>query len=145
MHGNFALCGKENLAVSAQRRSQSLSFFLPSAHKWQKPFLPSCFFPGFSFLSFSSFFPQLFLIYSFSHTILQSFFHYLTASNAAAMEETQSFRLIGSTDVEEITCYRVGEQNVVYWGDIDQVFPGVKHVKNGKVTASMMRDSHGVW
>ncbi|KAF9271986.1 hypothetical protein BGZ68_002832, partial [Mortierella alpina] len=61
------------------------------------------------------------------------------------MEEAQSFRLIGSADIEEITYYRIGEQNVVYWGDIEQVFPGVKHVKNGKVTASLMRDSHGVW
>ncbi len=60
------------------------------------------------------------------------------------MEEMQSFRLVGSTDVEEITCCRVGEQNVVYLEDNEQVFPGVKHVKNGKVTASMLRDSHGV-
>ncbi|KAG0050385.1 hypothetical protein BGZ89_003873, partial [Linnemannia elongata] len=60
------------------------------------------------------------------------------------MEETQSFRLIGTTDIEEITCYRVGEQSVVYWEDIEQVFPCVKHVKNGNVTASMVRDSHGV-
>ncbi|KAG0253244.1 hypothetical protein BGZ95_006382, partial [Linnemannia exigua] len=60
------------------------------------------------------------------------------------MEETQSFRLIGTTDIEEITCYYVGERNVVYWEDIEQVFPSVKHVKNGNVTASMMRDSHGV-
>ncbi|KAF9984943.1 hypothetical protein BGZ75_003514 [Mortierella antarctica] len=60
------------------------------------------------------------------------------------MEETQSLRLVGSTDIEEITCYRVGEQDVVYWEDIEQVFPGVKHVKNGKVTVSMVRDSQGV-
>ncbi|KAF9948251.1 hypothetical protein BGZ72_009803 [Mortierella alpina] len=59
------------------------------------------------------------------------------------MEMTQSFRLIGSTDIEEITCHRIGEQNVVYWEDIEQVFPGVKHAKNGNVTASMMRDKHG--
>ncbi|KAF9951867.1 hypothetical protein BGZ72_006690, partial [Mortierella alpina] len=61
------------------------------------------------------------------------------------MEETQLFRLSGSTDIEEISCYRVGEQHAVYWGDIEQVFPGVKHVKNGRVTASLMRDSNGVW
>ncbi|KAG0314307.1 hypothetical protein BGZ99_008217 [Dissophora globulifera] len=60
------------------------------------------------------------------------------------MEETQSFRLIGTTDIEEITCHIVGEQNVVYWEDIEQVFPSVKHVRNGNVTASMMRDLHGI-
>ncbi|KAF9274957.1 hypothetical protein BGZ88_002686 [Linnemannia elongata] len=60
------------------------------------------------------------------------------------MEDTQSFRLIESTDIEEITCYHIGEQNVVYWEDIEQVFPGVKHVKNDKVTISMLRDSNGV-
>ncbi|KAF9274072.1 hypothetical protein BGZ88_003297 [Linnemannia elongata] len=60
------------------------------------------------------------------------------------MEETQSFRLIGTTDIEEIACYRVGEQSVVYWEDVEQVFPYVKHVKNGNVTASMVRDSLGV-
>lgn len=60
------------------------------------------------------------------------------------MEETQSFRLIGTTDIEEIICYYVGEQRVVYWEDIEQVFPNVKHVKNGNVTASLMRDANGV-
>ncbi|KAH7049602.1 hypothetical protein BKA57DRAFT_492290 [Linnemannia elongata] len=60
------------------------------------------------------------------------------------MEDTQSFRLIESTDIEEITCYHISEQNVVYWEDIEQVFPGVKHVKNDKVTISMLRDSNGV-
>ncbi|KAG0294811.1 hypothetical protein BGZ97_004966, partial [Linnemannia gamsii] len=59
------------------------------------------------------------------------------------MEETQSFRLIGTMDTEEITCYYVGERNIVYWEDIEQVFPSVKHIKNGNVTVSMMRDSHG--
>lgn len=60
------------------------------------------------------------------------------------MEETQSLRLIGKVDVEEITPYNVDGQNIVYWEDIEQVFPGVKHVKNGKVTINMMRGSDGI-
>jgi hypothetical protein len=58
----------------------------------------------------------------------------------AAMEETQSFRLIGNKDIEVIPCDLVAGQSRVYWEDIEQVFPGVKHVKNGKVIVTMMRD-----
>ncbi|KAG0354654.1 hypothetical protein BGZ54_001549 [Gamsiella multidivaricata] len=60
------------------------------------------------------------------------------------MEETQSLRLIGKIDIEEITFHHVDGQNIVYWEDIEQVFPGVKHLKNGNVTVSMMRDSVGI-
>ncbi|KAF9308043.1 hypothetical protein BGZ91_008001, partial [Linnemannia elongata] len=56
------------------------------------------------------------------------------------MEETQLFRLIGNKDIEDIPCDLVAGQYLVYWEDIEQVFPGVKHVKNGKVTVTMMRD-----
>ncbi|KAF8929943.1 hypothetical protein BGZ47_000802, partial [Haplosporangium gracile] len=56
------------------------------------------------------------------------------------MELTQSFRLIRSMDIEEIPCEHIDGHYVVYWEDIEQVFPGVKHVKNGKVTVTMMRD-----
>ncbi|KAG0041945.1 hypothetical protein BGZ89_007147, partial [Linnemannia elongata] len=56
------------------------------------------------------------------------------------MEDTQSFRLIGNKDIEDIPCDHVAGQYIVYWEDIEQVFPGVKHVKNGKVTVTMMRD-----
>ncbi|KAF9176758.1 hypothetical protein BGZ50_009716 [Haplosporangium sp. Z 11] len=59
------------------------------------------------------------------------------------MEETQSFRLIGTTDTVEITVNHVGGQNIVYWEDIEQVFPGVKHTQNGKVAVNMLRDSDG--
>ncbi|KAF9173558.1 hypothetical protein BGX21_004015 [Mortierella sp. AD011] len=60
------------------------------------------------------------------------------------MEDTQLFRLIGKMDIEEITCDNVDGQNIVYWEDIEQVFPGVKHVKNGRVTINMMRDSNRI-
>ncbi|KAF8927517.1 hypothetical protein BGZ47_002108, partial [Haplosporangium gracile] len=56
------------------------------------------------------------------------------------MEPTQSFRLIGSMDIEEIPCDHIDEQYVVSWEDIEQVFPLVKHVKDGKVIVTMMKD-----
>lgn len=60
------------------------------------------------------------------------------------MEETQSFRLIGNINIEEIPCDHVDGQYIIYWEDIEHVFPGVKHVKNGKVTIKMMRDSNRI-
>ncbi|KAI8599882.1 hypothetical protein EDD21DRAFT_432071, partial [Dissophora ornata] len=58
------------------------------------------------------------------------------------MVDTQSFRLIGELDIEKIPLRNVNGQNIVYWWDIQQVFPGIKHVKNGEVAVTMMRDSH---
>ncbi|KAI8594876.1 hypothetical protein EDD21DRAFT_449062, partial [Dissophora ornata] len=58
------------------------------------------------------------------------------------MADTQSFRLIGKLDIEDIPLNNVNGQNIVYWEDVQLVFPGVKHVKNGKVAVTMMRDSH---
>ncbi|KAK5809404.1 hypothetical protein F5H01DRAFT_381781 [Linnemannia elongata] len=60
------------------------------------------------------------------------------------MEETQSFRLIGKMDIVEITASYIGGQNIVYWEDIEQVFPGVKYVRNGKVAVNRLRDSDGI-
>ncbi|KAF9326361.1 hypothetical protein BGZ91_001977, partial [Linnemannia elongata] len=59
------------------------------------------------------------------------------------MEDTQSFRLIGDLDILEILVECVDGQNVVYWEDIQQVFPGIKHVQKGKVVITMPRDSNG--
>ncbi|KAF9359773.1 hypothetical protein BGX34_008158, partial [Mortierella sp. NVP85] len=58
------------------------------------------------------------------------------------METTQSFRLAGGTDIEEISCDHVNGQTIIYWEDIEQVFPGVKHVKNGNATIKLLRDSN---
>lgn len=55
-------------------------------------------------------------------------------------ELTQSFRLIGRMDIEEIPCDHIDGHYVVSWEDIEQVFPGVKYVKNDKVTVTMMKD-----
>ncbi|KAF9536342.1 hypothetical protein EC957_011320, partial [Mortierella hygrophila] len=47
------------------------------------------------------------------------------------MEDTQSCRLIETTDTMKITLNHVDGQNIVYWKDIEQVFPGVKRVSDG--------------
>ncbi|KAG0278930.1 hypothetical protein BGZ96_002145, partial [Linnemannia gamsii] len=60
------------------------------------------------------------------------------------MEDTQSFRLIETMNTVEITPKHVDGQNIVYWEDIEQVFPGVKYVKDGKVAINIMRDSDGI-
>ncbi|KAI8603003.1 hypothetical protein EDD21DRAFT_403198 [Dissophora ornata] len=60
-----------------------------------------------------------------------------------AMEDTQSFRLIGDLDIENIPLDNVNGQNIIYWENIQQVFPGVKYVKSGKVAVNMM-DSHQI-
>jgi len=57
------------------------------------------------------------------------------------MEATQSFRLIGERDIEEISCDHVDGQNVIYLEDIELVFPGFKHVKNGHLPVKPLRDS----
>ncbi|KAI8598054.1 hypothetical protein EDD21DRAFT_407131 [Dissophora ornata] len=58
------------------------------------------------------------------------------------MADTQSFRLTGKLDVENIPLDNVNGQNIIYWEDIKEVFPGVKYVKNGEQTVTKMRDSH---
>ncbi|KAF9353880.1 hypothetical protein BGX34_011308 [Mortierella sp. NVP85] len=58
------------------------------------------------------------------------------------METTQSFRLVGGTDVEEIPCCHVNGQTIVYWDEIERVFPGVKNIKNGNVSVILLRDSN---
>ncbi|KAF9947661.1 hypothetical protein BGZ65_008645, partial [Modicella reniformis] len=58
------------------------------------------------------------------------------------MEVTQSFRLVGETDIEQIPCDLVDGQYVVHWMDIEHVFPKVKYVKNGNVAVNLMKDSN---
>ncbi|KAG9061306.1 hypothetical protein KI688_007284 [Linnemannia hyalina] len=57
------------------------------------------------------------------------------------MEETQSFRITGTTDVKNIDVDIVSGQNVIYWEDINQVFPRVGHVCNGSSIVKLLRDS----
>jgi hypothetical protein len=56
------------------------------------------------------------------------------------MEDTQLFRLVGKTVTKKIPCDHVDGQSVVYWEDIEQVFPGVQHVMNGEIIVKPMRD-----
>ncbi|KAI8596099.1 hypothetical protein EDD21DRAFT_448106, partial [Dissophora ornata] len=57
------------------------------------------------------------------------------------MEDTQSFRLTGESEIEKIRLVNVNGQNIIYWDEIQDVFPGVKYVKNGEVAVAKMRDS----
>ncbi|KAF9351301.1 hypothetical protein BGX34_000685 [Mortierella sp. NVP85] len=57
------------------------------------------------------------------------------------MEATQSF-LIGGTDIQEISCDNVDGQNIIYLEDIELVFPGFKHLKNGHLPVKPLRDSN---
>ncbi|KAG9067448.1 hypothetical protein KI688_012231 [Linnemannia hyalina] len=57
------------------------------------------------------------------------------------MEDAQSFRLIETMDTMEITLNHVDGQNIVYWEDIEKVFPGVKRVSNGYSVTKFLRGS----
>ncbi|KAF9954563.1 hypothetical protein BGZ72_004474, partial [Mortierella alpina] len=58
------------------------------------------------------------------------------------MEETQFFRLIGTEEIVEVPIDLHDGQKVVYWEDIEDFFPGVKYVMNGKVALKKLRDSN---
>ncbi|KAF9567258.1 hypothetical protein EC968_003462 [Mortierella alpina] len=60
----------------------------------------------------------------------------------ASIEETQAFRLLEGVEIEEILCDQLDGQNIIYWEDIEQAFPGVEKVKNGRVIVSLMRDAN---
>ncbi|KAI1293408.1 hypothetical protein EDD11_008424 [Mortierella claussenii] len=60
------------------------------------------------------------------------------------MEETQSFRVVGTADIENIDVDVVNGQNVIYWEDIDQVFPGARYIRNGSSVVKLLRDSNRV-
>ncbi|KAF9356839.1 hypothetical protein BGX26_004654 [Mortierella sp. AD094] len=51
----------------------------------------------------------------------------------------QSLRLIGGTEIENLTCDNLDGQDIIYWDDIKQVFPGAQHVKNGSVVVGLLR------
>ncbi|KAF8932520.1 hypothetical protein BGZ58_007008, partial [Dissophora ornata] len=57
-----------------------------------------------------------------------------------SMEEYQSFRVAGTTTVRNIDVDNVDGQNVIYWEDIEQLFPGVQNVQNGKFLVKLLRD-----
>ncbi|KAI8359009.1 hypothetical protein B0O80DRAFT_259908 [Mortierella sp. GBAus27b] len=57
------------------------------------------------------------------------------------MEATQSFRLVGNTDILEIPCDQDDGHNVIYWRDILDAFPGAQYVKKGNVLIKRLRDT----
>ncbi|KAG0231637.1 hypothetical protein B0O80DRAFT_484960 [Mortierella sp. GBAus27b] len=57
------------------------------------------------------------------------------------MDMIQSFRLSGSTDIVNIPCFDDDGQNVIYWDDVQHVFPEVQYVKSGDVAVVRLRDS----
>ncbi|KAF9928709.1 hypothetical protein BGZ67_006820, partial [Mortierella alpina] len=58
------------------------------------------------------------------------------------MEETQLFRLTGTAEIMEVPVDYLDGQNIIYWEDIEEFFPGVKHVMNGRVAIKKLRDSN---
>jgi hypothetical protein len=58
-------------------------------------------------------------------------------------EDTQTIRLAGNTTTKKIPCDHVNDISVIYWEDIEQVFPGVMHIMNGEVLVKLLRDSNG--
>ncbi|KAI8359016.1 hypothetical protein B0O80DRAFT_259986 [Mortierella sp. GBAus27b] len=58
------------------------------------------------------------------------------------MVTSQSFRVTGKQEVQDIICDNVDGQNVVFWDDITYVFPEALHVKIGNTVVSMVRDSN---
>ncbi len=56
------------------------------------------------------------------------------------MSDVQSFRVAGATtDILTIDVHNVNGQSVVYWEDIEQVYPGVSHIRNGHAAVSLLR------
>ncbi|KAG0294314.1 hypothetical protein BGZ98_001813 [Dissophora globulifera] len=49
------------------------------------------------------------------------------------MEDTQWFRLTGTTEILKVLTHHVDGQSIVYWDSIEQAFPGARQVKNGNV------------
>jgi hypothetical protein len=53
-------------------------------------------------------------------------------------EATQSFCLAGETDIIDILCDNVDGQNIVHWGAVEEIFPGVKYIKRGNIAVNSM-------
>ncbi|KAF9291741.1 hypothetical protein BGZ68_002460 [Mortierella alpina] len=62
------------------------------------------------------------------------------------MSETQSFRVAGSTTyTEKIEVHNIIGQNknIIYWEDIELVFPGVRYIRSGSSVVPFLRNSDG--
>ncbi|CAO3568668.1 unnamed protein product [Mortierella alpina] len=139
MPGNFALRGKkekekENLAVKC---SSSLAFFSRARKDYSSH--------TFAFLNSHSLPCYLFHPSPKSPLLPHEtpcFPHYFTTFNTA-MDQTQSFCLVGTTAIVEIPTQHIDGQNVGYWENIERLFPGVRYVRNGEVSVTVEKDSEG--
>ncbi|KAI8359034.1 hypothetical protein B0O80DRAFT_424023 [Mortierella sp. GBAus27b] len=57
------------------------------------------------------------------------------------MEATQSFRLVGTTVILEISCDHDDGHNIIYWHDVLDAFPGAQYVKSGDTLVKRSRDT----
>jgi len=64
----------------------------------------------------------------------------LSSRKKTTMDKFQRFRLTGQPKVEKILCAPMKGYDVIFWDDIQQVYPDVKHVKCEDVTVSLLRD-----
>lgn len=55
----------------------------------------------------------------------------------------QTFREAGTTGIVSIVTQHVGGEDVIFWDDIVQVFPGAKHIVNGDAVVYFLQDSDG--
>ncbi|KAG0221996.1 hypothetical protein BGX31_009414 [Mortierella sp. GBA43] len=53
----------------------------------------------------------------------------------------QSFRLNGGTGIVRLPCYNDGGQDVIYWGQILDSFPGAQYIKNGNIIVRKLKDT----
>ncbi|KAI8597464.1 hypothetical protein EDD21DRAFT_216054 [Dissophora ornata] len=60
------------------------------------------------------------------------------------MEGHQAFRVAGTTTVRNINIDHIDGQNIIYWEDIEQAFPGVQHVQNGEFVVKLLRDHNRI-
>ncbi|KAI8597645.1 hypothetical protein EDD21DRAFT_436702, partial [Dissophora ornata] len=84
------------------------------------------------------------IFFSSTHTLTRfpKFLFTYASHQEPAMVDTQSFRLTGKPDIIKIPLANVNGQNIVYWEDIQEFFPGVKYVNNGEVAITKMRGSN---
>ncbi|KAK3817462.1 MAG: hypothetical protein J3Q66DRAFT_400800 [Benniella sp.] len=61
------------------------------------------------------------------------------------MVTTQSFRLLGKPDIKDIAYDQFDGENVVFWEDIEQVFPSIKYITNGNTIIPTVKGSNWMY
>ena len=61
------------------------------------------------------------------------------------MGHTQTFRHPGNpVRIVKIDVHQVRDHNVVFWKDVEIIFPGVRHVQKAHVVITEQKDENGV-